>query len=87
MDTIITPADLHAAYIDGMLHGGLGVALIIFGIIGWPATRFVLGVLAKPVTRKPARRPIGSKFWDTYNDPHWKPDMVLDEATPYGRKK
>ncbi len=87
METIITPADLQSAYLDGMWHGGLGVGLIIFGIIGWPATRFVLGVLSRPFTRRPARKPVGSKFWDTYNDPHWKPDLALHEATPYGRKK
>lgn len=29
-------------YFNGMLHGGLGVALIIFGILGWPRTKTVL---------------------------------------------
>ena len=32
--TIITSADLQAAFLDGMWRGGLGIGLIIFGIIG-----------------------------------------------------
>ena len=87
METIITPADLQSAYLDGMWHGGLGVALIIFGIIGWPATRFVLGVLFRPFTKKPPQVPVGSKFWNNYGDKNWKPDFAFEEATPYRRKK
>jgi hypothetical protein len=87
MDTIITPADLQSAYLDGMFRGGLGVGLIIFGIIGWPATRYVLGVLTSPFTRQPPRKPVGSKFWDKYNDPHWKPDFTLEELNIGGGTK
>ena len=72
METIITPVDLQEAYVSGMWHGGLGVTLIIFGIIGWPATRFVLGVLIYPFTRRSPRTPVGSPYWDKWNNtpPH-----------------
>jgi hypothetical protein len=76
MDSIITPADLHSAYLDGLFHGALGVTLIIFGVIGWPATRYVLGVLSQPVTRKPPRVPVGSPFWDKYMSKDWRPELL-----------
>jgi uncharacterized membrane protein YesL len=85
--TIITPLDLQAAYVSGMWHGGLGVGLIIFGIIGWPATRFVLGVIFKPFTKKEPRVPVGSKFWSNYGQKNWKPEYEFSDTSPYGRKK
>jgi uncharacterized membrane protein YesL len=87
METIITPADLQSAYLDGMWHGGLGVGLIIFGIIGWPATRYVLGVLTYPFTRRPARKPIGSAYWDKYSSPHMQTGFDFSGANLSGRKK
>lgn len=56
-----------SSYISGLWHGGLGVTLIVFGIIGWPATRYVLGMLLSPFTRRFPRLPIGSKFWDRFH--------------------
>ena len=53
-----------SAYISGLWHGGLGVALILFGLMGWPATRYVLRLLISPFTRRFPTLPIGSKFWD-----------------------
>jgi hypothetical protein len=87
MDTLITPDQLREAFLDGMFRGGLGVGLIIFGIIGWPATRFVLGVIFSPFTRRPARKPVGSRFWDNYGEKSWKPDFAVTEPSPYQRKK
>ena len=83
---IITPDQLTSAYISGMWHGGLGVGLIIFGIIGWPATRYVLGVLAYPFTRRSARKPIGSAYWDKYSTPHRQSGFDFHQAKSSGRK-
>jgi hypothetical protein len=87
METIITPADLQSAYLDGMWHGGLGVCLIIFGIIGWPATRYVLGVLAYPFTRRSPRTPVGSPYWDKYNAPHRKQKFDFHAISTNGGKR
>jgi len=91
MEPIITSEQLQAAYNDGLWsglwHGGLGVGLIIFGIIGWPATRYVLGVLVYPFTRRQARKPIGSPYWDKYNSPHRKAAFNFQEFSTSARKK
>ncbi len=87
METLITPADLQSAYFDGLWHGALGVGLIIFGIIGWPATRYVLGVLTYPFTRRSPRTPVGSPYWDKYNAPHRKPGLDFHAMSMAGRKK
>jgi hypothetical protein len=63
--------DLTSAYISGLWHGALGVGCIIFGIIGWPATRFVLGVLFRPFTRRPPQMPIGSRYFDKCHNANW----------------
>ena len=52
MEMTITPYILLVANLTGMIEGGLGVSLIIFGIIGWAHTRYVLLWL---LGRKPRR--------------------------------
>ncbi|MDD5585338.1 MAG: hypothetical protein PHY92_00075 [Alphaproteobacteria bacterium] len=59
--------DQLSAYISGVWHGGLGITLIIFGLIGWPSTRFILGQIISPFARRWPRKPVGSRFWDKYN--------------------
>jgi hypothetical protein len=55
--------EITSAYLDGMWHGGLGVGLIIFGIIGWPQTRFVLRTLFGFKAKRPKPRKM---FWEQY---------------------
>jgi hypothetical protein len=57
MEMTITPYMVLAANLTGMIEGGLGVSLIIFGIIGWPHTRYVLLWL---LGRKPRRPRYGN---------------------------
>ncbi len=55
----------------GVIKCVIGAMLIFFGLIGWPATRFIIRLAAYPITRQVPQKPIGSKFWDKIPEPQW----------------
>jgi hypothetical protein len=56
-------------WFSGVWHGALAALLVLFGLIGWPSTRFILGQIISPFARRQPRKPVGSKFWDKYDVP------------------
>jgi hypothetical protein len=62
--------EMTSVWFDGMWHGALASLLFIFAIIGWPATKLILGLIFSPFTHRAPRKPLGSKFWDQYSLPN-----------------
>lgn len=52
MITCISTQSQVATFIDGMINGGMGVTLIIFGILGWQRTLTVLRTARALLRRK-----------------------------------